>query len=499
MRQTIKRVSAFFLAFVLVLTSAIVLMPAKNAKAISDLPVWKSLNLNVDYSKLNITSGMTPVDLAKQMQVACTATSDPEIQGLGSRLGIGFVLAGTESDEGIFERTFNDIIGADSEYDEPINDNTRIKFEVIGIGDLSLIDIEGNDRFPVFKVNGKVVEPEKHKGSDNDGSDAWMSAVSSTNLLSVEYYRRTSDSTSTDQPSHFSGTVSYIYVDLGTFAQFKKTVANNGGKVDPSIMPADTANVSSGGVTVDTDKLKADNVNTEVKEGSAAANAGLNVNEVIDKLASNENKDLIKSAVDLGSLKVDVSLEDKAKINAKLGISDPETLLAVLAPQYLINGITGNDKIVVDLAVKVTDTAKVDDKVKTEVEKVKTTGESLYYFDADMTLFVNNSKVGALTEFGSPISITIDIPGAIKGQNRVFRLIRTHESAGTLSTAVLEDQDKDPNTFTVSTDKLCTMAFAYRAANLNAPKTGADALPFAMILMSFAAVAFVVGAKKYQR
>ena len=45
----------------------------------------------------------------------------------------------------------------------------------------------------------------------------------------------------------------------------------------------------------------------------------------------------------------------------------------------------------------------------------------------------------------------------------------------------------------------CSMAFAYKAVNLNAPKTGADALPFAMVLMSFAAVAFVVGAKKYQR
>jgi|GEM_PF-5178226 len=299
-----------------------------------------------------------------------------------------------------------------------------------------------------------------------------------------------------------TGDVLFLFTDSEGLKLYNVVGGVTGGTSGESAQPA-TPEVSGRDGAVDAETLKEAYADKTPATDSAANDAGLNATQVVDLLAGNNTaakEELVEKAVAKGHLTLNIKTDKSKEIKAKVDV--PATLLSALTATEMMDGLLGLDNITIDLEVKVTNTKDVDKAVAGAVEAKKATGEELFYFDADMFLTKNGTDKEALTEFGSnKIDITVDIPEAIRGANRVFRLIRTHKDVktGNLEVDVLEDQDKDANTFTLSTNKLCTLAFAYKSADLKSPKTGADALPFAMILMSFAAVAFVVGAKKYQR
>ena len=192
-----------------------------------------------------------------------------------------------------------------------------------------------------------------------------------------------------------------------------------------------------------------------------------------------------------------MKVADKTKVNAKVDI--PATLLSALTAEEMVDGIAGLDNIVIDLEIKITEEKAVSKDVSDAVFKKTTVGEQLFYFDADMFLTKNGTTKEALTEFGSnKISITIDIPNSIKRADFIYRLIRTHLNLKTkkLEVDVLEDTDKNPDTVTMSTNKLCTFAFAYKAANYKAPKTGEEPFPYGIILLMFVSVVGLVVTKK---
>jgi hypothetical protein len=298
-----------------------------------------------------------------------------------------------------------------------------------------------------------------------------------------------------------TGDVLFLFTDSEGLKLYNVVGGVTGGSSGESAQPA-TPEVSGRDGAVDAETLKEEYADKTPATDSAANDAGLNATQVVDLLAGNDTaakEELVEKAVAKGHLTLNIKTDKSKEIKAKVDV--PATLLSALTATEMMDGLLGLDNITIDLEVKVTNATDVPKAVSNAVEAKKATGEELFFFDADMFLTKNGTDKQALTEFGSnKIDITVDIPEAIRGANRVFRLIRTHTdtATGNLEVDVLEDQDKEANTFTLSTNKLCTLAFAYKSADLKSPKTGADALPFAVILISFAAVAFVVGAKKYQ-
>lgn len=219
---------------------------------------------------------------------------------------------------------------------------------------------------------------------------------------------------------------------------------------------------------VDAETLKENNANTEVIEGSAAENKGKTVDEVIDILAASDNAakvELIEEAVSVGNLQVTIKNADESKVKGSVDIS--AFALSALTGQEMIDAITGNDTIVLELEIEEIAEDKLPESlvsdVKTKAKEALDEGATLYYVEIDLFLEKNNVERQQLTEFGSnELEITMEVPKAILADNRTYQLIRTHEETdGTYSVDVLPDRDSEVSTYTISTSKLCTMVFAY--------------------------------------
>ncbi len=118
----------------------------------------------------------------------------------------------------------------------------------------------------------------------------------------------------------------------------------------------------------------------------------------------------------------------------------------------------------------------VDDAEKTtpaaDKSKVETTIRRLsgykhgQYLDVNL-LWVTERSLKKITETNAPITVTFEIPIGLRGNARVYSVIRVHEG----ETTILKDLDNDPNTVTVETDKFSTYALVY---NENDDKTGSE-------------------------
>ncbi len=199
------------------------------------------------------------------------------------------------------------------------------------------------------------------------------------------------------------------------------------------------------------------------------------MNTVIEALANEPTKKkLIETAIDKvgATLKVDSSSDVGASLETG-NQTKADVLAAIMTPQEMVDAVTNNDKIDVTLEVKVKDAASVGSEVAGTVQEKLAAGEQVYYFDADLYLSRNGASPDKITEWHTPIYISFRIPESIRGSGRTFRMIHTHVSreTGKLEVSVLSNEEKaNPDTtFTISLNKLSTMAFAYSAAGYVTP------------------------------
>ncbi len=266
-----------------------------------------------------------------------------------------------------------------------------------------------------------------------------------------------------------TGNVGTATTDTGNAGTATTDTESNG--TSTSADTTGTVNGRDGSVTIE--KLKVDNNSTVVQSGSAAATTNKTVNEVIDILGASDTtakKELIEAAVTAGNLKVKVNNTDSSKVSGT--VNSVDLLISTLTGQEMVDGITGNDNIVLTLQIEEKDTSGMNTNLKSDVEKKATStlgsGAKLYYVDVDLFLKKNAEAKQAITEFGdNSVEITLDIPKNIQKKNRTYQLIRTHlESSGKYSVTNLKDLDSEAYTYTIDTNKLCAMAFAY--ANVKA-------------------------------
>ena len=120
--------------------------------------------------------------------------------------------------------------------------------------------------------------------------------------------------------------------------------------------------------------MKINNADTEVQEGSAAAEVGKTVDEVIDTLAGTDTTAkvaLVESAVEKGNLEVTVTNVDVNKV--KGSVDDAAMLLAALTGQELVDGITGNDTVKLELVISEKSASDVATSLAGSVKQVAET------------------------------------------------------------------------------------------------------------------------------
>ena len=237
--------------------------------------------------------------------------------------------------------------------------------------------------------------------------------------------------------------------------------------LDPEPEPQSEGAVSGRDGAVSAETLKINNADTEVQEGSAAAEVGKTVDEVIDTLAGTDTTAkvaLVESAVEKGNLEVTVTNVDVNKV--KGSVDDAAMLLAALTGQELADGITGNDTVKLELVISEKSATMLLHHLlfsKQVAENKLQKSSTLYYFDTDLYLTKNGTSKDNITEFGSNnLKLTFTIPSSITSVADLITLIRTHdETDGTTSVDVLEDKDTDATTYSIESNKLCTMVYAY--------------------------------------
>lgn len=284
-------------------------------------------------------------------------------------------------------------------------------------------------------------------------------------------------------------------------------------KVDltSAVAPVETAMVSGRDGSVTAEQLKINNAATVVQPDSVADRSGKTVNEVIDILASNsivEKNDLVMAATQIGDLKVAVDNKDANKVSGSVNVTN--LALSALTGQELVDVLTGNDNISLTLEISATDENALDKSLKNDViEKAKASlgdGSQIYYIDVDLYIAKNAEARQKIDDFGTnSVGITLSVPEQVLSVSKNIKLIRTHEEKnGVLSVDALDDLDSVDETYTIDTNKLCVMAFAYAdtptsaVKTATAPKTG-DTSDKLLLLLAGAVIVFALGADSRRR
>lgn len=226
--------------------------------------------------------------------------------------------------------------------------------------------------------------------------------------------------------------------------------------------------LSSGGKTVSKEELMKQVENTVVQENSFISSNNTSIEEIVEKLFDKEkSKKLVEDFVASGVIDVKVINTDvdgnkvQAKVeNAQMYIS------AILTPQELIKAAAGgNVQLVLEVSnlIKEGVPQKDMDALLKSMENGSLEGQ---YFDISLYKIFNNEQPQKLTEFAEPINVKLTIPKDMLKKTRVYQLILVHENQnGEQEILHLKDEDDDLETFSFSSDKLCSAAIVFNENN----------------------------------
>lgn len=204
---------------------------------------------------------------------------------------------------------------------------------------------------------------------------------------------------------------------------------------------------------VQTVKAAAENGRIVIPEDTAVSGATGSLTE--DDPAST------KILVGEGSVVVTVVCEDE---NYTAGTKDAAAVAnAILTPEQIAlveNGET------LEVRVDIRDiSGSMTSQEMAAVEKGYQAYEKYYpdltlggYVDISVYMKVGNSGWSTVAETKEPIEVVIGIPEKLRGDDRAYYIIRTHEGRYTL----LNDMDDVPDTITVLTDQFSSYVIAYR-------------------------------------
>ncbi len=161
----------------------------------------------------------------------------------------------------------------------------------------------------------------------------------------------------------------------------------------------------------------------------------------------------------LGAISTDVETKENVP-KTKLKTTNEELINAALnedEKEIIKDGTNINIVLTVEDA---TASVKPADKAKVETE-ISTLPDCKLgqYLDVKLLKKIGSTET-AITETNALITVTFEIPGKLLGKKE-YSVIRVHGS----ETTVLKDQDNDPDTVTIATDKFSTYALVYVERN----------------------------------
>ena len=181
-------------------------------------------------------------------------------------------------------------------------------------------------------------------------------------------------------------------------------------------------------------------------------------------------------------------------------VSIDEESAAKLKEDVIANHLTAEEKAAVEngasleiiLSVEIAETTVSEgDRQTAEAVLANTEYTVGRYLSIELLKVIDGQQVGKITELNAPISIIIDIPEELKAENRVFAVVRVHGGVA----EILEDQDTNPNTITIITDRFSTYAIVYQD-NANAADKNQATGVVLVIAPFIAAAAGVIISKK---
>ena len=132
-----------------------------------------------------------------------------------------------------------------------------------------------------------------------------------------------------------------------------------------------------------------------------------------------------------------------------------------------------NNGVDIKIILKVedgTDTVPAEDKANVEKKIGELPNYKLgQYLDVELLKIIGGVQE-KITNTKSDITVTFDLPEALRKTGRTYSVIRVHDGI----TEVLPDLDNDVNTVTIETDKFSTYALAYSEKNGNTPPSGGN-------------------------
>jgi len=143
----------------------------------------------------------------------------------------------------------------------------------------------------------------------------------------------------------------------------------------------------------------------------------------------------------------------KAKITTPLN-----DLISAVIPKEELAQIKDSDNVKIVLNIEdagetVTD---IDKQAVQEALEQLNDFELAQYLDITLFKIINNSE-SKITSTSKPITVTFEIPEALRGSGGEYAVIRVHDN----ETTVLNDLDDDENTVTIKTDKFSIYVLAY--------------------------------------
>lgn len=118
------------------------------------------------------------------------------------------------------------------------------------------------------------------------------------------------------------------------------------------------------------------------------------------------------------------------------------------------------------------------------------------YLDISLNLLANGTTLGTLNKLAEPISITVKLPEALKGDYN-YKVIRYHVNAdGTTETEILDATKNADGTITFKTDRFSTYAIAYSTNTAKSPITGQTGMTTIYLAFAVSAIAVVYSKKR---
>ena len=232
-------------------------------------------------------------------------------------------------------------------------------------------------------------------------------------------------------------------------------------------------------------------------------------------IASGQDRDLIRTACNHNYVRVNVSNDYAAAQQQSANPEDQEqvsvsnfydVIQSCFSEDEKLSAFQGNE---VDLVVNISQadqTVSQKDQEGIEQAAQKTSGMTVgQYFDVTVNKTVQG-QTESVTELSKEMEMVINVPSELKGKNREFCIIRSHQNAdGSVLVSVIKDLDNNANTITFRSDKFSAYAIAYveRSGLSNTQKQIFAAVLLMVILTIMITITYTlvnyIAQRKYRR